>query len=154
MIKINVILNNKSWKKYLANPNSYIGNKIKLLNKKNKLYKKKLLICSLLLSDTPDIKRLNKKFRKKNQSTDVLSFPFYEKKKLKNIFKKNKEIYLGDIIVNLSKIKDKSNKKDFKIEFNRLWIHGLVHLFGYKHKLNKDFYSMSKIEKKYFKYIS
>ena len=26
-----------------------------------------------------------------------------------------------------------------KIEFNKLWIHGLVHLFGYDHKKDKDF---------------
>ena len=154
MIKINVILDNKSWKKYIKSPNSYINKKIKLLNKKNKLYKNKCLICSLLLSDTQNIKTLNKKFRNKNKSTDVLSFPFYKKKKLNNILKKDKEIYLGDIIINLNKIKDKRNKKDFKTELNKLWIHGLVHLFGYRHKLDKDFYSMSKIEKKYFEYIS
>ena len=40
MIKINVILNNIEWKKYLKNPNSFIDKKIELLNKKNKLYKK------------------------------------------------------------------------------------------------------------------
>tara|TARA_A100001015_G_scaffold222252_1_gene250283 strand:+ start:1662 stop:2126 length:465 start_codon:yes stop_codon:yes gene_type:complete len=154
MIKINVILNNKSWKKYLKNPNSYIDKKVRSINKKNKLYKKKLLICSLLLSDTEHIKRLNKKFRNKNSSTDVLSFPFYEKRKLKNILKKDKEIYLGDIIINLNKIKNKHDKKKFEIGLNKLWIHGLVHLFGYRHKLNKDFHSMNQVEKKYFNYIS
>ena len=40
MIKINVILNNISWKKYLKNPKSFIDKKIELLNKKNKLYEK------------------------------------------------------------------------------------------------------------------
>jgi len=34
MIKINVILNNISWKKYLKNPNSFIDKKILLINKK------------------------------------------------------------------------------------------------------------------------
>ena len=65
MIKINVILNNISWKKYLKNPNSFIDNKIKLLNKKSKIFKKNILICSLLLSNSKEIKKLNKKFRKK-----------------------------------------------------------------------------------------
>ena len=90
MIKINVILNNIIWKKYLKNPHSFIDKKIGLLNKKNKLYKKNTLICSLLLSGTTEIKKLNKKFRKKNQSTDVLSFPFHEKKQLNNIVKREK----------------------------------------------------------------
>ncbi len=154
MIKVNVILNNIIWKKYLKNPHSFIDKKIRLLNKKNKLYKNNTLICSLLLSGTKEIKKLNKKFRKKNKSTDVLSFPFHEKNRLDSKIKKEKEIYLGDIIVNLNKIKNKNNKIKFKEELNKLWIHGLVHLFGHKHKKNQDFYTMHKIEEKYLEYIN
>tara|TARA_X000001036_G_scaffold309095_1_gene287786 strand:+ start:1858 stop:2322 length:465 start_codon:yes stop_codon:yes gene_type:complete len=154
MIKVNVILNNIIWKKYLKNPHSFIYKKIRLLNKKNKLYKKNTLICSLLLSGTKEIKKLNKKFRKKNKSTDVLSFPFYKKKLLDSKIKREKEIYLGDIIVNLNKIKNKNNKIKFQEELNKLWIHGLVHLFGHKHKKNQDFYTMHKIEEKYLEYIN
>ena len=154
MIKVNVILNNIIWKKYLKNPHSFIDKKILLLNKKNKLYKNNTLICSLLLSGTKEIKKLNKKFRKKNKSTDVLSFPFHEKNRLDSKIKKEKEIYLGDIIVNLNKIKNKNNKIKFKEELNKLWIHGLVHLFGHKHKKNQDFYTMHKIEEKYLEYIN
>ncbi len=154
MIKINVILNNIIWKKYIKNPHRFIDKKIELLNKKNKLYKKNNLICSLLLSGTTEIKKLNKKFRNKNKSTDVLSFPFYEKKQLNDIIKSEKEVYLGDIIINLSKIKNKKNKTRFQQELNKLWIHGLVHLFGYQHKKNKDFNSMDKMEKKYLKFIN
>ena len=154
MIKINVILNNISWKKYLKNPNSFIDKKIELLNKKNTLYKKNTLICSLLLSGAKEIKKLNKKFRKKNKSTDVLSFPFYEKNQLNNKIRKEKEVYLGDIIINLSQVKNKNNKVKFKEELNKLWIHGLVHLFGHKHKKNQDFYTMHKIEEKYLEYIN
>ncbi len=154
MIKINVILNNIFWKKYIKNPHSFIDKKIGLLNKKSKLYKKNILICSLLLSDSIEIKKLNKKFRKKNKTTDVLSFPFYEKKKLDIKIKREKEIYIGDIILNLGKIRHKKNKSKFKNELNKLWIHGLVHLFGHQHKKNKDFKSMEKIEKKYLDYIN
>tara|TARA_X000001036_G_scaffold309143_1_gene287829 strand:+ start:1848 stop:2312 length:465 start_codon:yes stop_codon:yes gene_type:complete len=154
MIKINVILNNITWKKYLKNPHSFIDKKIGLLNKKNKLYKKKTLICSLLLSGTEEIKKLNKKFRKKNKSTDVLSFPFYEKKQLNNRIKREKEIYLGDIIINLNKIKNKNNKVKFQEKLNKLWVHGLVHLFGHQHKKVQDFNTMKKIEEKYLKYMN
>ena len=154
MIKVNVILNNIIWKKYLKNPNSFIDKKIELLNKKNKLYKKNTLICTLLLSGPAEIKKLNKKFRKKNKITDVLSFPFHEKNQLDIKIKKEKEIYIGDIILNLNKIKNKKNKIKFKNELNKLWIHGLVHLFGHQHKINKDFKAMDKIEKEYLDYIS
>ena len=154
MIKINVILNNITWKKYLKNPHSFIDKKIGLLNKKNKLYKKKTLICSLLLSGTEEIKKLNKKFRKKNKSTDVLSFPFYEKKQLNNRIKREKEIYLGDIIINLNKIKNKNNKVKFQEKLNKLLVHGLAHLFGHQHKKVQDFNTMKKIEEKYLKYMN
>ena len=83
-----------------------------------------------------------------------MSFPFHEKNLLDIKIKKEKEIYLGDIILNLSKIKNKDNKIKFEKELNKLWVHGLVHLFGYKHKKNKDFHSMHKIEKKYLNYIN
>ena len=39
-------------------------------------------------------------------------------------------------------------------ELNKLWIHGLIHLFGYKHKRNQDFNTMNKIEKKYLNLIN
>ena len=149
MIKVNVILNNISWKKYLKNPSSFIDKKIELLNKKNKLYKKNTLICSLLLSGAKEIKKLNKKFRKKNKSTDVLSFPFYEKNQLNNKIRKEKEVYLGDIIINLSQVKNKNNKVKFKEELNKLWIHGLLHLLGYDHKSNKKYLQMQKLENKF-----
>ena len=65
----------------------------------------------MLLSGSKEIKYLNKKFRKKNKSTDVLSFPFHTKKELKKKLKTEKEIYIGDIIINFNKVKNKKAKK-------------------------------------------
>ena len=73
---------------------------------------------------------------------------------MNNILKKEKEIYLGDIIINLNKIKNIKNPKNFQKAFDNLWIHGLVHLFGHDHKKEKDFQKMNKIEKKYFSLIN
>ena len=153
MIKINVITNNFNWYRFIKIPDNYIERKIKKLNFKNKNYKKNTIFCTLLLSNTKAIKKLNSKFRKKNKSTDVLSFPFYNKKNLKKKIKNEKEIYLGDIIINLNKIRSKKNIKNFKLEFDKLWIHGLVHLFGYDHEKEKDYRKMSQVEKNYLKYI-
>ena len=153
MIKINVLTNNFNWHRFIKIPDNYIERKIKKLNFKNKNYKKKTIFCTLLLSNTKAIKKLNSKFRKKNKSTDVLSFPFYNKKNLKKKIKNEKEIYLGDIIINLNKIRSKKNIKNFKLEFDKLWIHGLVHLFGYDHKKEKDYRKMIQVEKNYLKYI-
>jgi probable rRNA maturation factor len=153
MIKINVITSNTSWFRFIKSPNSYIDKKIKKLNLNNKNYKKKVIFCTLLLSNNREVKNLNKKFRKKDKTTDVLSFPFHDAKNLKNKLRKEKEIYLGDIIVNLNKVKAKENLKYFKLEFDRLWVHGLVHLFGHKHKKEKDFRAMNIVEKNYLKFI-
>ena len=153
MIKINVILNNISWLKHTKNPKNYIDKKSFKINKKNNLYKKKILIFSLLLSNSTEIKKLNKKFRNKNKSTDVLSFPFYSKSNLKKTFLKDKEIYLGDIIVNLNQIKNKNDKKKFRHQLNKLWIHGFFHLLGYDHKTEKNFNEMRNLENKFLNLI-
>ena len=127
MIKINVITNNNNWLNFIKKPNYYLDKKIEKLNSKTKEYKRKKFFCSLLLSGNKEIKYLNKKFRKKNKVTDVLSFPFHTQKELKKNLETKKEVYLGDIIINFNKIKNKKIKKFFQIEFDRLWIHGLVH---------------------------
>ena len=154
MIKINVITSNLGWRNYIKNPNNFIDKKINIYNKNNKTFKNNIIYCTLLLSGSKEIKKLNFKFRKKNKSTDVLSFPFYKKKELRNILKKEKEIYLGDIIINLSKIRNRKNIENFKSEFNTLWVHGLVHLFGYDHKKEKDFKKMNIVEKNFLSFLN
>ncbi len=153
MITINLITKNKSWNKYFKNPNDYISKKTSILNKNLKKYKKRDIFCTLLLSGNNEIKKLNKKFRKKDKITDVLSFPFYNKKELKKKLKSEKQIYLGDIIINLNKIENKKRLEKFKEEFNKLWIHGLVHLLGYDHKKDSDFCKMTKVERKFLSFL-
>ena len=70
------------------------------------------------------------------------------------LMKQNKNnVYLGDIIINLNKIVEQSKKQNFNIVFDKIWVHGLVHLLVYRHKSNKDFYAMQKIENKIIKCI-
>ena len=154
MIKVNIISNNKVWYKYIKNPNNFLQKKIINFNKKFKKYKKNVIFLTLLLSGDSEIKKLNKKFRNKNNSTDVLSFPFYNKVEFKKKIKYDKEVYLGDIIININKIKNKNNKVNFRIEFIKLWIHGLAHLFGYDHKKDKDFRNMTNVEKKFLSFLN
>ena len=153
-IKADVLVNNKFWKKSISKPNIYLKIRLKKVEKKIKIFKKNKLNFTLLLSDGNEIKKLNKKFRKINKITDILSFPFYEKNILyKLLRKKQTSIYLGDIIVNLDKIIKKSKKESFNIVFDKIWIHGLVHLLGYRHKSNQDFSVMQKLENKIIKSI-
>ena len=92
------------------------------------------------------MKKLNKKFRKLNKTTDVLSFPFLHSNNLKII--KQKELYIGDVAVSYEIINSRSNKNNFFLEFDKVWIHGLLHLIGYNHIKNKDYFKMNKIEKR------
>ena len=154
MININVIVKEKKWFKFLKNPEKYIKKKIKKIEN-DKIFKKNVIFnLSILLSNSISIRLLNKKFRKKNKSTDVLSFPFYEKKRLNRIIKNEKEVYLGDIIINYSKLKKNSKKKQFVQHLDKLWVHALLHLFGHKHRKNLDFKRMNILEKKFMNKLS
>ncbi len=155
MIKLNVLIKDKKWDKLIKQPNLYFKRKIKRLNKKVNKFRNTNIECSLLLTSDTDIRALNKKFRNKNKTTDVLSFPFYEKKALIKLLKGNKDFYLGDVIVNINKVKSKYNsKKDFMSRVDKLWIHGLLHLLGYRHKIKKDYVIMQKLEDKFLKIIN
>ena len=150
MIKVNVFVEDKNWKKYFKNPHIYLEKKVNILKKKTNFFKSNIFDFSILLSNSVEIRKLNKKFRNKNKSTDVLSFPFYENFFLSRLKRKKKKIYLGDIIINLNKI----DKKNFEREFNKLWIHGLLHLFGHNHKKNKDYVKMLKFEKNFINLVN
>ena len=152
MIKINVIVKNKTWLKFIKNPKIYLNQKIKKIQN-DRFFGKKKYYLSLKLSDTKEIKLLNKRFRKKNKSTDILSFPNQTKKKLKKLSILSSEIYLGDIIINFKKM-NTSSKFSFESHFNILWIHGLLHLFGHDHKKYSSYKKMHTIEKKLLKKIN
>jgi probable rRNA maturation factor len=154
MIKADVLVNVKAWKKYISNPDIYLKKKLKKTEAKISLFNKNKLNFTLLLSGDYEIQKLNKKFRKKNKITDILSFPFHEKKKLYRLIKnKSNNIYLGDIIINLNKIIKQSKTNDFFVVFDKIWIHGLTHLLGYRHKSNHDFFVMQKLENRIIKSI-
>ena len=154
MIKADVLVNVKAWKKYISNPDIYLKKKLKKTEAKISLFNKNKLNFTLLLSGDYEIQKLNKKFRKKNKITDILSFPFHEKKILYKLIKnKSNNIYLGDIIINLNKIIKQSETNDFFVVFDKIWIHGLTHLLGYRHKSNHDFSVMQKLENRIIKSI-
>ena len=147
MIKINVLSEEKSWKKKLKKKEFFFNNLCKLFPKKFKFVNKKIYL-TLLLSNNKNIKKLNKKFRNKNKHTDILSFPFNQKKKLK-------EDYLGDIIISYNYMnKPKNlNTHDFKEKVTKIFIHGFLHLLGFDHIKKKDFLKMFGEEEKIFKSV-
>ena len=137
MIKANVILDYPIWKEKLKKPYSYIKSKLTKLSKAP-TFKNKKQEFTILLTNNKKMKRLNKKFRNKNKTTDVLSFP------IKNVYKKNN--YIGDLALSFEIINGRSKSSTFSIEFDKMWIHGYLHLNGFDHKKLKDFKKMNKKE--------
>ena len=144
MISVNIIIDNPEWKKKNLKIINYIKKNIKLLSNKPILKKKHSF--SILLTNNKNMKSLNKKFRKKNKSTDVLSFPLNNK----NILDNN---YLGDIAISFEFVSKRSIKTDFKYELDRMWVHGYLHLLGYNHIVYKDYKKMHLNELKILKYF-
>ena len=89
MIKANIILDKKIWTKKIKKPENYFKKKLlklsKIRNFKNKNHE-----FTILLTNNKTMKGLNLKFRNKNKTTDVLSFP------LKINFKKKSAFGLGN----------------------------------------------------------
>ena len=137
MIKANVILDNPIWKKKIKKPKSYFKKRLAILSKLSP-FKNKIQEFTLLLTNNRKMKSLNNKFRKKNKTTDVLSFPLN--------YKLTKNSYLGDMAISYEIINKRSTKSNFFFEFDKMWIHGYLHLLGYDHKKLKNFQKMNKKE--------
>ena len=92
---------------------------------------------SILLTDNKGIKRINRKYRQVNQSTNVLSFPYKETLNLNE----KKKILLGDIAFSLEKIlaESRDQKKKFSEHLTHMTVHSVLHLFGFTHEKKKDF---------------
>ena len=80
MINIYVFSEEKAWSKRLKNKDIFFKKICKAFPKKYKFLNKKVTF-TLLLSNNKNIKKLNKIFRNKNKSTDILSFPSEKKNK-------------------------------------------------------------------------
>ena len=142
-----IVLDHYLWKKKIKNPETYIKKKLFKLNKL-KLFKKKSKNHTIFLTNNKKMRELNKKFRNKNKTTDVLSFPFHNKTNY------NKNIYLGDIAINYEIINKRSKNSNFFIEFDKMWIHGYLHLLGHNHKKKKNFIKMKKLENLILNYFN
>ena len=148
MIKVNVFSEEKAWSKKLKNTDLFFKKICKAFPKKYQFVSKKISF-SLLLSNNKKIKKLNKFFRKKNKSTDILSFPIDKKINISN------NTYLGDIIISYDYL-DKPKSQDtklFKEKVIKIFIHGLLHLLDFNHKKNKDYFKMLKEENFIFKHV-
>ena len=144
MIKCNIVLDTKIWIKKIKKPDNYFKLKLKKLSKFH-FFRKKNHEFTILLTNNIKMKKLNLKFRNKNKITDVLSFPLKAKSKNK--------LYVGDIAISFEIINKRSKSSFFDLEFDKMWIHGYLHLIGYDHKNLNDYKKMLKKEITILNYI-
>jgi probable rRNA maturation factor len=88
---------------------------------------------SVVLCDDEFIQKLNQEYLGKNRPTDVLSFPIEEED-----FEQEVRL-LGDVVISLETASRQAEKmgNSVGLEVAFLLIHGILHLLGYDHKLNK-----------------
>ena len=86
-----------------------------------------------------EIKKFNKKYRKIDRETDVLSFAYND---------------FGEILICPKVVKENAEKygESFKRELKKVLIHGLLHIFGYDHGKNDS--EAKKMEKKTNYYLN
>ena len=149
MINVEIVSDNKLWNKKLKKASIFFNKLVKFFPKKYQ-FKGKKVSLTLLLSNNKNIKKLNKKFRKKNKPTDILSFPFEKK------FNVKKNLYLGDIIISYEfiNIPIKKTNLEFKDKLVKTFIHGFLHLLNYDHIKLKDYKKMIKEELKIYNFIN
>ena len=77
------------------------------------------------------MRELNRRWRGKSGTTDVLSFPSGQEE-----FEKGEGVSLGDVVVSLEQAARQAAEHglDFEGEVQQLILHGLLHLCGYDHE--------------------
>lgn len=105
---------------------------------------------SVLLVDNDEIREINREYRGKDQSTDVLSFPMLELDIPCSEWKyedlegeldpETQAVVLGDIVISLEKAAQQAEEygHDFSREVGFLTVHGALHLLGYDHEEKED----------------
>ena len=101
----------------------------------------------LVIIDDAIMKEMNKEYREKNAPTDVISFAYLE---VTAFEEGDDEIIIGDIFISVDTAKKQAKKRkhSLKKEMEILFVHGLLHVFGFDHKTDKQEAEMEKWAKK------
>jgi probable rRNA maturation factor len=94
-------------------------------------------VAIAIVSDTR-IRALNRQFRRRDQATDVLSFP------------SDIPGFLGDIVIaeGIARRQARDARHSYTVELKVLALHGLLHLLGYDHHGRADGGRMARLERR------
>ncbi len=103
---------------------------------------------SILLTDDPTIRRLNREHRQKDSATDVLAFPLMDMddEQLNTL----DGGALGDIVISLDRALMQAESRGLSLvdEVRALTAHGLLHLLGYDHQTDEEEAEMNNLAEK------
>lgn len=98
------------------------------LIKDKRISAKQFFSCELTLVGNATIKKLNKEHHNKDRVTDVISLSYFKKKM--------DDPFVGEIFISVPYAKAQARLigQSLQQELRFLFVHGLLHLFGYDHK--------------------
>lgn len=140
MVKIELVLDDKTWLKYTNKTKVRSITKRALTDVTSSLgidiakNTTKTIELSVILTNNSTIRDYNKNYRNIDKSTNVLSFPIYEKEIIEEL-KYNSYLLIGDIILSIDTIlkESKDQNKQFINHLTHLIVHSILHLFGFDH---------------------
>lgn len=111
------------------------------------------LVITITLTTPKNIQKINKEYRNIDKTTDVLSFPMFQKDELEEKLQKRDFTYqdiLGDIIISIEKVQEQAieYQHSFERELSYMLVHGFYHLMGYDHIEEADKMKMRPKEEK------
>lgn len=139
MVEIRDLTNKKELKKYYKDIKKYYQKVLEVLKLEDSFE------ASLIIVGKNKIHSINKKYRGIDKETDVISFAEVDSD---DDF--GDDSYLGDIFINVDRVKSQAKEygHSIKREFCFLFIHGMLHLFGYDHMNKKDEKKMFSLQDK------
>lgn len=98
--------------------------------------------ASILLADDARVRELNRDFRKKDQPTNVLSFPSNEMH--------NGVRFYGDVALAFETVVREARGEEKRVDahLTHLVAHGVLHLLGFDHENEEDAEKMERLETK------
>ena len=143
-MEIDVLYKEEQWREYPLINDESIERVFRFVLKHLELLKRGQMIeCCVVLTNDGEVQEYNKKYRKKDKPTNVLSFPV-------DGITTSKIVNLGDIFISLDTMKKESEvqSKNFYDHFFHLLLHSVLHLLGYDHNTDEDQRAMENLEVK------
>lgn len=129
MVEIRDLTRKKELKKYYKDIKKYYQKVLEVLKLEDNFE------ATLIIVGRNKIHTINKQYRGIDKETDVISFAEIDSDDEFGL-----DNYLGDIFINVDRVKSQAKEYDHSIkrEFCFLFVHGMLHLFGYDHMNLKD----------------